>query len=179
MNTTNNKMQFLIDKYNSKTLDYILNDTGYRFGTVCMPTGSGKSAVVYSDIINTIDTNTYGQKLVFNISCPILKLSQQFISDLMDIMNIIYKNKRIVLFINSSDTGINYQKLDSNIPVKSFSQFKKTFIEKDTFNIAIIASCHKSLSIGDMKYTFPTGFFLLDLIIPRSPVNGRNTLPIV
>ena len=146
MNTTNNKMQFLIDKYNSKTLDYILNDTGYRFGTVCMPTGSGKSAVVYSDIINTIDTNTYGQKLVFNISCPILKLSQQFISDLMDIMNIIYKNKRIVLFINSSDTGINYQKLDSNIPVKSFSQFKITFIKKDTFNIAIIASCHKSLS---------------------------------
>lgn len=95
MNTTNNKMQFFTDMYKNGTLPYILHDTGYNFGTVCMPTGSGKSAVVYADIINTIDTNKNNQKLVFNISCPILKLSQQFISDLMDIIDDIYKDKKL------------------------------------------------------------------------------------
>lgn len=142
-----NKMQWFVEKYQSNKLDYIINKTSEQFGTIVMPTGTGKSGVVYEDIVKRIDTHKAGRKIVFNISCPILKLTQQFIKDLFDVFAVIYKdsNLNIRFFINSSDNGNNYneslQSLD--IDVEKFSDFNKFL--KSQSEIAIVASCHKSL----------------------------------
>ena len=146
--TTNGKMQWFIDKYNSNALDYIIKKTGYSFGTICMPTGTGKSGVVYEDIINIINNNPKGHKVVINISCPILKLTQQFISDLFSVFNEIYKstNTNFNFYINSSDNGKNYNDSISvmDVNIDRFSKFDN-FINDPNTDIAIVASCHKSL----------------------------------
>ena len=145
---TNNKMQWFIDKYNRGTLDYIIRNTGYDFGTVCMPTGTGKSGVVYEDIVHVINNNQKGHKVVINISCPILKLNQQFINDMFSVFNEIYKGSdtNFNFYINSSDNGKNYNDSISvmDINVDKFSKFDNFINDPDT-DIAIVASCHKSM----------------------------------
>lgn len=148
MNTgKDNKMSWFVDKYNSKSLDFIIRNTRENFGTIIMPTGTGKSGVVYADIVNHIDNLQDSRKLIINISCPILKLTQQFIRDLFSILQDIYGNKKsFSFFINSSDTGKNYNDrsvMMLDINTKPLSKLHQ-FIESDT-NIAIVASCHKSL----------------------------------
>ena len=98
-------MQWFIDNYNQNHLNYILGNTGMNYGTVVMPTGTGKSGVVYEDIVRTIDELTKGKKLIINISCPILKLTQQFISDLFEVLAPIYQSRglHVAFFVNSSD----------------------------------------------------------------------------
>ena len=147
---TTNKMQWFIDKYNSNKLDYKIANTHANFGTVVMPTGYGKSSVVYEDILHTIDTID-ATKVIFNISCPILKLTQQFISDLFSILREIDNDKinGIRFYINSSDNGNNYsdalRSIGDGIDANSFSNIDKFFNDNDA-RFAIVASCHKSLA---------------------------------
>lgn len=153
MNTTisskNDKMNWFVDKYNNKQLEYIVANSKQNFGTVVMPTGTGKSGVVYEDIIHTIDNNPKGHKVIINISCPILKLTQQFIRDFFSVANEIYKGKEdtFSFFINSSDNGNNYSDAvkDMNIDIDNFKSIENKFINNPNSDIAIVASCHKSL----------------------------------
>ncbi len=165
MNTTSDyKMKWFVDKYNNKQLDYIIRDTKSNYGTIIMPTGTGKSGVVYADIINHID-NLNGKKLIINISCPILKLSQQFINDLFEVLSHIY-NKNIQnkfsFFINSSDSGKKYKLHDIKINTYYFSvktekndisDFERYFLNDSNIDIAFIISCHKSLPKFIKKFT--------------------------
>lgn len=145
--TTQNKMQWFIDEYKNNKLNYRLLNTHENFGTIVMPTGYGKSSVVYEDIIHAIDTFDGNNKMVINISCPILKLTQQFVSDLFEIFNGIYSSREdLAFYVNSSDNGNNYNDALSSldIDVDHFSNINK-FFESTTLKIAIVASCHKSL----------------------------------
>ena len=143
------KMQWFIDNYNQNHLNYILWNTGMNYGTVVMPTGTGKSGVVYEDIVRTIDELAKDKKLIINISCPILKLTQQFISDLFEVLAPIYKSRglHVAFFVNSSDNGRNYNSAE----VKRMNiQFKKlkdlnSFADDLMSDVAIVASCHKSM----------------------------------
>ena len=130
-----NKMSWFIDAYNNGTLDYIIKNTKEDFGTICMPTGTGKSSVVYADVINAIDNNKDGKKLVFNISCPILKLTQQFINDLFDVIAGTHAHiaDQIGFFVNSSDSGKNYDTrnlVELGIDTNSFRN-----IDKNSFSM--------------------------------------------
>lgn len=143
------KMQWFIDQYNKNELVYNIYNTHRNFGAITMPTGTGKSAEVFKDIIKAIETKKDGQKLIFNISCPILKLTQQFINDLFAVLSPIYgTSKKIMAIINSSDNGKQYNNnknvISMNIDFKSLSRGFNQFLSSDT-DIAIIASCHKSL----------------------------------
>lgn len=164
MNNTSSKMQWFIDKYNNGKLSYQLKNSGENFGTIVMPTGYGKSSVVYEDIIYAIN-HAGDKKIVFNISCPILKLTQQFISDLFSIFVGIYGQDvldTIKFYINSSDNGNNYNDAlqQLNMDADKFSHFKK-FIESKSAKFAIVASCHKSLS----KFINASPKFSTDILI--------------
>jgi len=141
------KMQWFVDMYNAKTLDYTIAKTKANFGAIVMPTGTGKSGKVYEDICHILDSHKTGQKVVINISCPILKLTQQFITDFFSIASQIYQHKEFSFFINSSDNGNNYNKAlkHMDVDVENFSAFEKKFIDNPHADIAIVASCHKSL----------------------------------
>ncbi len=60
---TTNKMQWFIDSYKNQTIQYKLANTHENFGTVVMPTGVGKSGLVYEDIIYTIDNLNTNKKI--------------------------------------------------------------------------------------------------------------------
>lgn len=154
--SSNYKMSWFVDKYNSNSLEYIIKNTSADFGTIIMPTGTGKSGVVYEDIIHLINTKKSKRKLIINISCPILKLTQQFINDLFSVIYHIYNdNKKICFYINSSDSGQNYQN-DNTQPLGiNINKFSKiiNFINSDIYDIAIVASCHKSLYKFNQKLT--------------------------
>lgn len=144
-----NKMQWFIEMYNNNNLSYIIHSSKQLFGTVVMPTGTGKSGVVYEDIVKIIDNNPKRHKVIINISCPILKLTQQFINDFFAICKILYteKEKTFSFFINSSDNGKHYNDVISNmdIDIEYFKDIERKFINNPDSDIAIVASCHKSL----------------------------------
>lgn len=146
MNTIS-KMQWFIDSYKNQSIQYKLANTHETFGTIVMPTGVGKSGLVYEDIIYTIDNLNTNKKIIINISCPILKLTQQFINDLVNVLIGIYLSNRndLSFYINSSDNGNNYDELSKlDIDVDRFSNINK-FFNNSKKKIAIVASCHKSM----------------------------------
>jgi len=147
MENTASKMDWFVKMYNEKKLDYTIAKTKANFGAIVMPTGTGKSGKVYEDICNIIDNHQKGQKTVINISCPILKLTQQFITDFFSIAAQIYAGTEFTFFINSSDNGNNYNKALQvmDVDIENFSAFEKKFINNPNADIAIVASCHKSL----------------------------------
>lgn len=147
--TTNNKMSWFIEQYNNGTLPYHIQKSGMDMGTICMPTGTGKSGVVYEDIVYRIDHIT--GKIIINISTPILKLNQQFVKDLFEVLKEIYRGKenKFIFFINSSDSGISYNEYvkDMEVSVNKFKPdiFERRFINSSTADVAIVISCHKSI----------------------------------
>lgn len=136
------KMDWLAKKLMQDNYKFRIKESNGLYGTVCMPTGTGKSGVVIEDIINRIKTNRK-KCLVINISCPILKLSQQLSNDLFETIKLLNINtKRFRFFINSSDDGVNYNNplQDLDVDTNYFNDFS---LKKNTINIVI--SCHKSL----------------------------------
>ena len=150
-----------------------IEKTKENFGTICMPTGAGKTSVIFDDIVrrinNAIKNNT---KIIINLSSPLLKLNQQLSLDMMYVLLELFENitsplyndfsKYTLFYFNSSEyPGKAYNILKSNkydfnnqitnninvgeISENNFLTFDK-FI-KSNKNIAIICSCHKSLNI--------------------------------
>lgn len=140
-----NKMDWLIEKYKANKCEYLIKKSGRDFGTVCMPTGVGKSGVMFEDAIYTIFKEKLGtstRKLILNFSAPILKLNQQNINDFIYTLTEIWPDEleKPGFFINSSDNGKNYSLSDFGVSAISFNKFDTT--SKD---INIIVSCHKSM----------------------------------
>ena len=151
-------MQWLIDAFNDgkleKTFKFRISDSGKDFGTVCMPTGTGKSGVMIEDIVSScLDMRG---KVIINLSCPTLRLSEQLVTDLFETVSGVFNGvllNRFCLVLNSSDSPYNYN--TQGRPV--YSGGLESSINKalnDGFDFIVIASCHKSLqkfvSLTDM-----------------------------
>lgn len=130
----------MVDKMNEEGYKYRIHNTHKHFGHIVMPTGTGKSGVSIEDIIYDIE-NYAGGTLIINISCPILKLTQQLLNDLFQVIQLKdIKPTNIRFFVNSSDDGGNYETFDLDMDANPMSQF-----EQKHSDINIIASCNKSL----------------------------------
>lgn len=142
------KMGWFVDAYNNNTIDYSLFNTGKMKGTAVLPTGAGKSGLIYADIIKHILISKNNQKHIFNLSAPILKLEAQLLNDFISVISIIFpdkiKNNEFMFFINSSADGNSYDVDLLNADVMRFNEIDK-FINSDKAKFAIVASCHKSL----------------------------------
>ena len=143
------KMQWFVDAYNNNELNYMIANTGKKKGTVVLPTGAGKSGVVYSDIVHHINNAKDGEKIIFNISAPILKLEAQLLNDFFSCVQKIFPervaNGEFMFFINSSADGNAYDEVKyMNSDAHSFNEIDK-FKNNNKARFAIVASCHKSL----------------------------------
>lgn len=143
-----NKMQWLIDAFNKNTLDKTFKFRicyGKKdFGTVCMPTGTGKSGVMIDDILRRVKS-PYTTTIV-NLSCPTLRLSEQFVCDLFETMHGVFPvgfMKKVCLVLNSSDSPSNYSVGSCDI----YGGDLISSIEKavEYHSVIILASCHRSL----------------------------------
>lgn len=149
--------------YVENKLVFHVDLTDEDFGTICMPTGTGKSGEMYKLIINKInDALAHNKRIIINISSPLLKLNQQLSLDMMFVLLELFYNKTSPLygrlgnnmefFFNSSEANPDYmlfKKVDPQwCPTKiSPNNFAKDFASFVTGNkkVAIICSCHKSL----------------------------------
>ena len=149
--------------YVENKLVFQVDLTDEDFGTICMPTGTGKSGEMYKLIINKInDALAHNKRIIINISSPLLKLNQQLSLDMMFVLLELFYNKTSPLygrlennmefFFNSSEANPDYmlfKKVDPQwCPTKiSPNNFAKDFASFVTGNkkVAIICSCHKSL----------------------------------
>lgn len=140
------KMDWLVEKLNkNKNYKYRIAETEQNFGTICMPTGYGKSGVIFEDIVYQIRNWKKNDKpLIINLSSPILKLTQQTINDMLQTLSQLSGIDKSLFhfYICSSDCGESYDEL-KNIGVRS-EDFEKqpahSFKE-----ICLVATCHKSL----------------------------------
>ena len=142
------KMDWFVENYINNTLTYDIHNTGKSKGTIVIPTGGGKSGLVYADIIKHIEKADVNKKYIFNISAPILKLEAQLINDFFAVLNQIfpnkYENNEFMFFVNSSANGEAYDADIVNMDVSRFIDIDK-FINSKNAKFAIVASCHKSL----------------------------------
>lgn len=142
MDKQNCKMSWMIDKMEKEgeRYKYRLYETKKHFGHIVIPTGVGKSGVCIEDIIKRIEVHNEGT-LIINISCPILKLTQQLMKDLFEVVQLRgISTDDIAFFINSSDDGGNYDVSILEIDVNPFSQFALKHKK-----INIVASCNLSM----------------------------------
>lgn len=143
------KMQWLNDGINKGTVTYEIYNTGRHHGTIQKPTGSGKSALIFLDIIRRIDRKDPSRKLVVNISTPIIRLCEQQGNDLLSVISGIKSTpktidtNKIAWFINNSGDASNYV---TYFDMYRFSDINDYFLESKKNDVAIIISCHKSLN---------------------------------
>lgn len=140
------KMDWLVKKLNeNKNYKYRIAETGQNFGTICMPTGYGKSSVIFEDVVKRIRDWKKGDKpLIINISSPILKLTQQTVNDMLQTLARVSGIDKNLLhfYICSSDCGESYEELNSI--EKNSKDFAKQDVEEFK-EICLVATCHKSL----------------------------------
>ena len=130
----------MLDKMEKGDYKYRLYETKKHYGHIVIPTGVGKSGVCIEDIIRNIEFYKDGV-LIINLSCPILKLTQQLMKDLFEVIQLRNINTdNIRFFINSSDDGGNYDVSSLDMDVNPLSQFA---VKHDRINI--IASCNMSM----------------------------------
>lgn len=141
------KMDWLVEKLNEdKNYKYRIAETGQNFGTICMPTGYGKSGVIFEDVVKRIRDWKKGDKpLIINISSPILKLTQQTVNDMLQILANVngVDTSLLHFYICSSDSGDNYSEQLGTLE-KNSEDFAKQNVE-DFKEICLVAACHKSL----------------------------------
>ena len=146
------KYDWMTKGFNYETAKYEIYDTGRHHGTIQMPTGSGKSALIFLDIIRRIYRKDPSRKLVVNISTPIIRLCEQQGNDLLDLLSVISGIKgttktidtnKIAWFINNSGDASKY---DTYFDMYRFSDINDYFLESKKNDVAIIISCHQSLN---------------------------------
>lgn len=141
------KMNWLVKQYENNEIVYDIQETREKKGTIVMPTGAGKSGVMFKDIIYHIEHDK--GKTIINISAPILKLCKQQADDLFNVLENIFFTKcnkgEFAIFINSSANGNAYVENSHKIGnVYSFDDIE-LFEKDDNLRFAIVISCHKSL----------------------------------
>lgn len=161
MEKSSKKMDWFINAYKCGNLEYTIHNTGEKKGTIVKPTGTGKSSKVYEDIIYHINHSSKDEKIIFNLSAPILNLEAQYINDFFSILNGIeefsemIKNEEIEFYINSSADGDVYYEC-AYLDINKFSDIDN--FKTNDAKIAIIASCHKSLDKFANKIDFLSSF---------------------
>ena len=142
------KMGWFVEAYRNGKIDYALSNTGKSKGTAVMPTGAGKSGMIYADIVKKVNEAVDGEKIVFNLSAPILKLEAQLLNDFIAVAKEIFADKiergEFMFFLNSSADGNAYDVKWLNSDVMRFGEIDKFKNDKNA-KFAIVASCHKSL----------------------------------
>ena len=151
------KMNWLIKK-NGLDKNKLWN-TDEDMGTIMIPTGGGKSALMFENIIRHMRENALGKKMIFVLNGPQLKIISQTTNDALRVIcadNVQrangYNKDEIMFFINSSDTGESYENVlfENELSAYPFVSTEKTtgieaFLRSDTAKYAIVASCNKSL----------------------------------
>lgn len=147
---SNSKMNWLVEKITKCGYDCKIMETGFNKGTILIPTGGGKSGVMYLNICYHIaNSKDKSGKYVFNISAPILKLCQQLVNDLFEVISKLFDKEcdenMFQVFINSSDDANSYLSSTRKIGnVYGFDEFDR-FINSKSAKYAFVISCHKSL----------------------------------
>lgn len=144
-------MQWLINRVNEGKMETIIAKTGAKKGSIVIPTGGGKSGVVYEDIIYHIQEHLSrkdDEKVIFNLSAPILDLEAQFINDLFDCLKEVFsdevKSGKFMFFVNSTADGDAYKSEYMHCDVNRYTEIER-FEKHPTAKFAFVASCHKSL----------------------------------
>ena len=144
------KMNWQIEAYRNGTCEYEIQKTKAHKGTICIPTGGGKSGVMIRDILWHID-HAENKKLIFNISAPILNLCSQLAEDLFEVIAGTHKSNcekgEFAIFINSSAQDKYYATDNAKAVGKiyHFAELHEAFETNPNARFAIVISCHESL----------------------------------
>lgn len=155
------KMGWFVNAYKNGQIDYLLSSTGKKKGTAVLPTGAGKSGMIYANITKMIDNAKPDEKIIFNLSAPILKLEAQLLNDFIAVAKEIYPERiekgEFMFFLNSSADGNAYDVKDLSADVMRFGDISK-FKDDENAKFALVASCHKSLHKFADKIDYLNGF---------------------
>lgn len=150
-------MDWLKERFENNSVEYKIRKTNEAKGAIMIPTGVGKSGVMFEDIFWFMLHNSTHRKHAFVINAPILRLVGQSANDCLTAIKIIPELKflvdsgKVMFFINSSDSGETYEDILSEIEISAYpfmdgkAKGFSAFLESDTAEFAIIASCNKSL----------------------------------
>jgi len=124
----NARMNWFVEAYKNNTLQYLLKNTNKVKGTAVLPTGAGKSGIVYEDMVYHILNRKEDEKIVFNLTAPILKLEAQLLNDFISVAKDIFADKinngEFMFFINSSADGNAYDAEYLNADVNLLRKLK-------------------------------------------------------
>lgn len=176
-----NKMSWLINQHLNGNVDYEIQNTNRNHGAISKPTGSGKSSLFINDIIWRINHKDPSKKLMINISTPIIKLCEMQGNDIMTTLEGVagYYNidlKRIGYFINNSGNIDAYKNTKTSL--QAFSLIWDNFINHPNKDIAIIISCHPSLSerlIPFLKKNYLNGVDIVTYIDEAHTISYKIT----
>ena len=139
-------MDWLKEQVFNGTIKYTLHNTKEHLGTAVLPTGAGKSGIMYSDSIWHIDHND--GKLILHFAAPILKLNAQTVNDFVDVIAETHKemceNGELMFFINSSADGDYYDIEKIYADVNRFADIDR-FFSNPNAKVAIVVSCFRSI----------------------------------
>lgn len=148
MNTDISKMSWFAHLYNTGQLKYRIAETGYKFGCVVMPTGTGKSSVIFEDTVYNIKTPRKNKKQLYTIVSHILSLNEQTFIDFFSILKNcrgLLEGKKVALYMNSSASTKKYEESSFDIDADILPLEALTDFEKSEYDIAFVTSCNKSL----------------------------------
>jgi len=149
------KMNWQVADYQNGTIQYEVHNTGENFGTICVPTGGGKSGMMIRDMIWHIDHTKRGERIVLNLSAPMLNLCSQLAEDIFSVIKDTHvaqcKQHEFAIFINSSADEKYYKTESANIVGEvyevgdKFKNFYKVMESNPNIRVAFVISCHASL----------------------------------
>ena len=140
-----NSYTHLANDYFAGNCKYIIAATKKNHGIIKQPTGTGKSGVIFEDIIWNIKNKKPSRKVVFCIVSHILNLNAQTFNNFfytLKNINILadYKTK---LYLNSSTSTKEYEKMFDGLG-EEICQDLDDMVKGD-YDIAFVSSCCKSL----------------------------------
>ena len=151
-----NKMDWFINAMNngSKANDIVVKIHDLKMkngGSIVVPTGGGKSGIVYEDIVWRMRHACPSKKYIFVLSAPILRLEAQFVNDFFGALAGIHdlRNVPYMFFVNSSANDSDYSEVevDNKKPIDEIDSFMNSECQ-----FAFVASCHKSIQkFSDMS----------------------------
>lgn len=118
----------------------------FKFGTVCMPTGTGKTSVMILNGVTAIKSKTPGQKVLIELASHRLNLSYQNARNFVHVLSNcgIINPDNTALVVNSSDRLRKYDSLfgrDYGLQVYTMYELSQNLFDRD---IIIVVSCYKS-----------------------------------
>lgn len=143
------KMSFLAEKYTAESkenkVENKLAKSGHRMGVVKQPTGTGKSAVIFEDIIYNIQNRR--KKTVFVICSHILNLNEQTFGDFFELNTFTHflDNLKTCVILNSSVDSKNYENMtyNSRTNIENNIGILENFASSE-YDIAFVSSCNES-----------------------------------